>query len=61
MARSEYMRLKLSDTPKRVALQYNIEAKATRDRHVHVDIWWGIYGLPQAGLISQQLLEKAKQ
>ena len=38
MARSEYMRLKLSNTPKRVALQYNIEAKATRDRHVHVDI-----------------------
>ena len=38
MERSEYMRLKLSNLPKSVLLQYNIEARATRDGYVHVDI-----------------------
>ena len=38
MARSEYMRLKLSDLPESVMQQYNMEKKATRDGYVHVDI-----------------------
>ena len=56
MERSEYMHLKLSNLPKSVLLQYNIEARATRDGYVHVDIWRGMYGLPQAGIIAQKLL-----
>ena len=32
--------------------------KATRDVYVYLEIKQGIYGLPQAGLIVQQLLEK---
>ena len=38
MAQSDYMRLKLSNLPKSVVLQYNIEAKVTRDGYVHMDI-----------------------
>ena len=53
MACSEYMHLKLSDLPKSMVQQYKLEAKATRDGYVHVEIWRGMYGLPQAGLISQ--------
>ena len=52
------MRLKLSNLPERVVKKYNIKAKATRDGYVHVEIRKGMYGLLQAGLISQQLLEK---
>ena len=58
MARSKYMGLKLSNLPKSVVRQYNLEAKDTKDSYVYVEIKWGLYGLPQAGLIAQQLLDK---
>ena len=38
MACSEYMHLKLSDLPNSVVKQYNLEAKATMDGYVHVEI-----------------------
>ena len=58
MARSKFMRPKLSYLPESLVQQYNMEAKATRDVYVHVHIRQGMYGLPQAGLIARQLLEK---
>ena len=58
MSQSKYMRLKLSDLPKRVVQHYNLAEKTTRDGYVYVDINQGAYGLPQAGLIAQQILEK---
>ena len=50
--RSKYMRLKLSDLTNSVVQQYNLNAKATRDRYVHVNIRRGMYGIPQSGLIE---------
>ena len=35
MSRSEYMRLKLSDLPKIMAQQYNMEVKSTKDGYIH--------------------------
>ena len=32
--------------------------KTTRDGYVYVKIKQGMYGLPQAGIIAQQLIEK---
>ena len=58
MVRSDYMLIKKVNLPNSVVIQYNIEAKATRDGYVHLDIRQGMYGLPQAGLISQKLLQK---
>ena len=58
MARSKYMRLELSDLPESVVQQYNLEAKATRDGYVHVEIQRGMYGILKAGIIAQQLLGK---
>ena len=58
MSRSKYMRLKLSDLPESVVQQYNMEAKATKDGYIHVDIKQGMYGIPQAGLIAQKTLDK---
>ena len=56
MARIKYMHLKLSNLPERVAQHYNLEAKSTRDGYVYVEIKRGMYGIPQSGLIVQQLL-----
>ena len=58
MARSEYLSLKLSNLPKSVVQQYKLKAKSTRDGFVHVEIWQGMYGIPQSGHIAQKLLEK---
>ena len=58
MERSKYMRLRLSNIPKSMVQQYNLEAKATKDGYVHVDIKWGMYCLLQAGVISHKLLDK---
>ena len=58
MAQSEYMRLKLSDLPESVVQHYNLTKNTTRDGYVYVEIRWGMYGLPQAGLVAQQLIKK---
>ena len=36
MARSEYMRLKISDLPENVVQHYNMAEKTTRDGYVYV-------------------------
>ena len=56
VARSEYMHLKLSNLPESVVQNYNLVEKPTSDSYVYVEIKRGMYGLPQAGLIVQQLL-----
>jgi len=58
MARPEYMRLKIDDMPDEGIKQYQLRDKATKDGYVYVKINKGMHGLPQAGIIAQQLLEK---
>ena len=58
MTRFEYMQLKLSDLPDDVVRHYKLSAKGTKDGYVYVEIWQGMYGFPQAGLIAQKLLEQ---
>ena len=58
MPRFKYMRLKLIDLPNDFVQQYNLASKVTKDGYVYVEIRRGLYGLPQAGLLAQQLLEK---
>jgi hypothetical protein len=58
MPRYEYMRLKLSDLPEDFVKQYNLNSKVTKDGYVYIEIRRGMYGLPQSGLLAQQLLEK---
>ena len=58
MARYEYMRLKLCDIPEDVARHYNLATKVKIDGYVYIEIRRGMYGLPQSGILSQQLLEK---
>jgi hypothetical protein len=57
MARCEFMQLKLSDMPDNVIEHYNLQVIATANGFVYCEIRKGMYGLPQAGIIAQQLLE----
>ena len=58
MKRPEYMRLKLTDIPNEVIDHYNLRELATSDGYIYCEVTKGMYGLPQAGIITQELLEK---
>ena len=58
MKRPEYMRLKITDIPDEIINQYNLKLLVTQDGYVYCEITKGMYGLPQSGIIAQQLLEK---
>lgn len=58
MERYEYMRLKLTDIPEEIIIEYNLREIATEDGYVYCEIRKGMYGLPQAGIIAQRLLEE---
>ena len=56
--RYEYLRLKLTNLPEDVIEHYGLKYKTTSDGYVYVDIRKGMYWLPQAGLLAQELLEQ---
>jgi hypothetical protein len=58
MKRPEYMRLKTTDIPEKIIEQYKLKSSATPDGYVYCEITQGMYGLPQAGVIAQELLVK---
>ncbi len=58
LPRYEYMKLKLTEIPQEVIDKYKLAQKATKDGYVYIEVRKGMYGLPQAGLLAQQLLEK---
>jgi hypothetical protein len=61
MARYEYMQLRIADMPEDVIAHYKLTDIATHDGYIYCKIQKGMYGLPQAGIIAQQLLEKTPQ
>jgi hypothetical protein len=58
MARYKYMRLRIADMPEDIIEHYNLRDKATPDGYIYCEIQKGMYGLPQAGIIAQQLLKE---
>ena len=58
MERYEYMRLKLCDIPEDVTKHYNLATKVKNDGYVYIEIRRGMYGIPQSGILYQQILEK---
>jgi hypothetical protein len=56
MKRPEYMRLKKTDVPKEIMREYQLEELVTEDGYVYCKITKGMYGLPQSGIIAQELL-----
>jgi hypothetical protein len=58
MTRFEYMQLKLSDMPDDIIAHYHLCDIATPGGYVYSKIHQGMYGLPQAWIIAQELLAK---
>jgi hypothetical protein len=56
MAWYEYMRLKLANMPANIIEYYHLNKIATPNGHVYCEIQKGMYRLPQAGIIAQELL-----
>ncbi len=52
------MRLKLADIPEEIIEEYKLREIVTDDSYVYCKIRKGMYGLPQAGVIAQELLEQ---
>ena len=58
MERYEYMRIHLRDIPNEIIEAYNLLAIADTDGYAYVEIRKGMYGLPQAGILANKLLQK---
>ncbi len=58
MERYKYMHLKLSDIPKEILIEYKLREIATLDGYLYCEIRKGMYSLPQAGIIAQELLQE---
>jgi hypothetical protein len=56
LPRFEYMKMLLSRFPEEIIQQYNLNALAV-DGWVYIEIRKGMYGLKQAGLLANQLLQ----
>ena len=58
LKRPEYVRIKLRDIPDEIINQYKLREKADKNGNVYAEATKGMYGLPQSGLLANQLLEK---
>ena len=58
LKRKEYIKLKLADIPQEVIKEYKLKDISTRDDSVYLEVNKGMYGLPQAGLLAQELLKE---
>ena len=58
MERTEYIRMKLENFPDDVIEQYKLPEKVDEKGFVITRVEKGMYGLPYAGIIAQELLEK---
>jgi hypothetical protein len=58
MLNTKYMRLHLNIIPDGIIVHYNLRDIVTPDGWVYIEIWKGMYGLPQAGILANQLLKK---
>ena len=58
MACFEYVRIRIDDVPEEIIVEYQLRDKVSPDGHVYIEIQKGMYGLPQAGILAQELLEQ---
>ncbi len=58
MACYEYFCMKLELFPVDVIQEYDLQNKVDANGNVHCEVRRGMYGLPQAGIIAQELLEE---
>ena len=54
----EYIRISIKDIPDEIINKYKLRDKAYKNGSVYIEANRGMYGLPQAGLLANDLLEK---
>ena len=54
----EYGKIKLIDIPEEIIVKYKLHDLANADSSVYIKANRGMYGLPQLGLIANELLEE---
>jgi hypothetical protein len=54
----EFMRMKIKALPAKIIKLSKLNNKATSDGFIYIKIQKGMYGLPQAGILAQELLKK---
>jgi hypothetical protein len=57
MEEFEYLRIPIKLIPLEIMTQYNL-IPLVSDGHIYIEVQNGMYGLPQAGIISNHLLAK---
>jgi hypothetical protein len=57
LGRFEYMVINLSSLPQETIDKYDL-IKLAQDGKVYIDIQKGMYGLPQAGILAKELLQR---
>ena len=58
LSRPEYIRVSIRDIPEEIIQEYNLNSIVTADGMIYIEANRGMYGLPQAGLLANDLLEK---
>ena len=54
----EFVKIKINNIPEEIITEYKLRDKVTSNGYVYIMATKGMYGLPQAGLIANELLEK---
>ena len=57
LKRKEYVRMKLEDFPEDIIELYDLKSKV-KNGAIYVSVKRGMYGLPQSGILAQELLEE---
>ena len=58
LPRPEYIRISINDMPEEIIKEYGLKSKADNKGMVFIEANKGMYGLPQSGLLANELLEK---
>ncbi|KAL7490093.1 hypothetical protein ACHAW6_016101 [Cyclotella cf. meneghiniana] len=58
LTRPEYIRIKMTDIPQEIIKEYKLRSIVSNDGFIYIMAIRGMYGLPQSGLLANQLLEK---
>ena len=58
LSRPEYIRVSIRDIPEEIIQEYKLNSIVTADGMIYIEANRGMYGLPQAGLLANELLEK---
>ena len=56
----EFMQMKLSKLPPEFFKLYNLDTIADNNGTMYIKVQKGMYGLPQAGILAQQLLKRER-